>query len=58
MRAPALELDEMERLHIIHVLETTNWRIKGKKGAAEILGLKPTTLQSKMKRLGIQRMSS
>ncbi|MEW6351395.1 MAG: sigma-54 dependent transcriptional regulator [Thermodesulfobacteriota bacterium] len=52
-----LDLHDTERRHIIRVLETTNWRIKGKGGAAEILGLKPTTLQSKMKKLGIERTS-
>ena len=36
-------------------LERTGWRIRGKKGAAELLELKPTTLDSKMKKLGITR---
>jgi formate hydrogenlyase transcriptional activator len=52
------ELEETERRHILSVLEKTNWRVKGKDGAAERLGLKPTTLQSKMKKLGISRISS
>jgi len=51
----SLELEEMERQHIIKVLEGTRWRVKGKDGAAEVLGLKPTTLQSRMKKLGIDR---
>jgi formate hydrogenlyase transcriptional activator len=47
------DLREIERSHILSVLEKTNWRIMGKAGAAEILGLKRTTLQGKMKKLGI-----
>jgi PAS domain S-box-containing protein len=50
-----LNLEEMERRHILSVLEHTGWRLSGPGGAAELLGLKRTTLQSKMKRLGIQR---
>jgi transcriptional regulator with GAF, ATPase, and Fis domain len=50
-----LQMNDAERRHIITVLERTNWRIKGKNGAAEILGLKPSTLHSKMKKLGIDR---
>lgn len=52
------QLEETERRHILSVLEKTNWRVKGKDGAAERLGLKPTTLQSKMKKLGISRTST
>jgi formate hydrogenlyase transcriptional activator len=48
-------LDEVERRHILSVLERTAWRLTGKGGAAETLGLKRTTLQSKMKKLGIKR---
>lgn len=48
-------LQDMERRHILEVLERTDWRISGKNGAAEILGIKRTTLQSKMKVLGIKR---
>ncbi|RLB80911.1 MAG: Fis family transcriptional regulator [Deltaproteobacteria bacterium] len=50
-----LTLEESERRHILNVLENTGWRIRGRNGAAEILGLKPTTLYSKMKKLGIHR---
>jgi len=45
--------DEMERQHIMKVLEKTKWRIKGSHGAAEILGLKPSTLYYRMMRLAI-----
>lgn len=48
-------LDEMERDHIRKALQKTSWRVSGKGGAAELLGLKPTTLESRMKRLGINR---
>jgi len=48
-------LKEMDRRHICRVLDKTGWRIAGKHGAAEILGLKRTTLIYKMKALGITR---
>ena len=48
-------LQDMERMHMVAVLEKTGWRIAGQGGAAEVLGLKRTTLQSKMKKLGIKR---
>ncbi|MCU0596485.1 MAG: sigma 54-interacting transcriptional regulator [Desulfobacterota bacterium] len=46
-------LGEAERRHIIEILENTKWRIKGPRGAAELLGLKASTLYSTMSRLGI-----
>ncbi len=48
-------LDEIESRHIIDVLNSTGWRVSGKGGAAEILGLNPKTLESRMKKLGIKR---
>ena len=54
---PPLQLQDMEKRHILQVLEKTSWRIRGPGGAAEILGLKPTTLHSRMKKLGIQRQA-
>ena len=48
-------LEALERDHIVRVLEHTNWRVSGEKGAAVILGLKPTTLEARMKKLGIER---
>jgi len=48
-------LADIERQHISDVLAKTGGRIRGKHGAAEILGLKPSTLDSKMKKLGIRR---
>jgi formate hydrogenlyase transcriptional activator len=48
-------LEEAEKQHIIEALKTTGWRVSGKGGAAEVLGINPKTLESKMQRLGIQR---
>jgi transcriptional regulator with GAF, ATPase, and Fis domain len=55
--APLMTIEDMERLHIRSVLEKTGWRIRGANCAAEILGMKPTTLNSRMKKLGIARAS-
>ena len=52
-----LNLEDAERRHISGVLQQTGWRLSGQGGAAEILGLKRTTLQAKMKKLGIRRPS-
>ena len=51
-------LEELERRHIVAVLEKTGWRIAGPGGAAESLGLKRTTLQAKMNKLGIKRSNN
>lgn len=48
-------LEALERDHIIRALEQANWRVSGENGAAAILGLKPTTLEARVKRLGIRR---
>jgi transcriptional regulator with GAF, ATPase, and Fis domain len=50
-----LTLEDLEREHIRTVLEQTNWRVSGEKGAAGLLGLKPTTLEARMKKLGLAR---
>jgi formate hydrogenlyase transcriptional activator len=50
-----LTLKEVEIQHIKRVLENSEWRIRGKNGAAEILGMKPTTLETRMAKLGISR---
>ena len=47
--------DDAERARIIRSLDAAGWRIRGKGGAAELLGLKPTTLEYRIKRLGIKR---
>ncbi|MFZ9037008.1 MAG: sigma-54-dependent Fis family transcriptional regulator [Gammaproteobacteria bacterium] len=48
-------LKEVERNHIRAILEQTGWRVRGEAGAARILDLNPTTLESRMKKLGIRR---
>lgn len=48
-------LSENESEYILTILEETKWRIRGINGAAEILGMKPTTLESRMKKLNICR---
>ena len=48
-------LDDTQRSRITRTLETTGWRIRGKGGAAELLGLKPTTLEYRIRKLGIRR---
>ena len=50
---PLETLADSEREHITKALEKTGWRIKGSKGAATLLGLKPSTLYKKMQKLGI-----
>lgn len=51
-------LEEVERDYIIRTLENTGWRIEGKYGAARILGLNPSTLRTRMLKLGIQRRAA
>jgi len=48
-----LLIDEVQRRHILKVLESAGGRIRGSGGAAELMGLKPTTLRSRMQRLGL-----
>ncbi|MCH7878587.1 MAG: sigma 54-interacting transcriptional regulator [candidate division Zixibacteria bacterium] len=50
-------MEEIERKHICEALESTGWRVSGVRGAAKILGLKPTTLEARIKKLGITRSS-
>jgi transcriptional regulator with GAF, ATPase, and Fis domain len=50
-----VKMDEVEKEHIISVLEKTNWKVSGEKGAAKLLGLHPSTLDSRMKKLDIKR---
>ena len=51
-------LENHQRNYIIEVLKHTNWRVSGEEGAAKLLGLRPTTLYSKLDRLGIKRSNS
>ena len=50
-----LSFEEMQRQYITEVLLHTHWRVSGENGAAKILGMRPTTLYSKIERLGIKR---
>ncbi len=49
------ELRHRERENLLAILESTGWRIKGREGAAELLGIKPTTLLSRMKKMGLRQ---
>jgi formate hydrogenlyase transcriptional activator len=51
----ARSLEDIERQHIISVLDETGWRVSGERGAAKILGLKRTTLEARMRKLEISR---
>jgi PAS domain S-box-containing protein len=48
-------LEEVERRHILDMLEAANWKLEGADGAAALLGLKPSTLRSRMQKLDIRR---
>lgn len=52
------DLASFERAHILQVLHDTGWRIRGEYGAAARLGLKPSTLESRLKKLGLRRPGS
>jgi transcriptional regulator with GAF, ATPase, and Fis domain len=51
----SLKLADVQKEHIRSVLETAGWRIRGMGGAAERLGLRPTTLETRMAKLGLVR---
>jgi formate hydrogenlyase transcriptional activator len=53
--SPQTDLASFERAHILQVLHDTGWRIRGEYGAAARLGLKPSTLESRLKKLGLSR---
>lgn len=52
------DLQQLEKENILRVLASTNWKISGDDGAANLLGMKPTTLSSRMKALKICRPDS
>jgi DNA-binding NtrC family response regulator len=56
--ASFLKLDEIMSLHIRQALKMTNGRIHGPDGAAELLGINPSTLRSRIKKLGIKKQVS
>jgi transcriptional regulator with GAF, ATPase, and Fis domain len=51
--ATAGSLEEAERTIILQAVEQCNWRIRGLNGAAALLDMKPTTLESRIKKLGL-----
>jgi formate hydrogenlyase transcriptional activator len=52
---PIATLEDADRQHILRALRQTNWRIAGPQGAATLLGMKRTTLQARIRKLGIKR---
>jgi transcriptional regulator with GAF, ATPase, and Fis domain len=56
-RSGATTLEEVERAHITRVLEGARWVIEGEQGAARILGLNPSTLRGRLRKLGIRKTS-
>ncbi len=54
----SLKMVDVECEHMRSVLESTGWRVRGRGGAADLLGMKPTTLESRMAKLGVVRGSS
>jgi transcriptional regulator with GAF, ATPase, and Fis domain len=54
-RKSSERLADVEREHVLRTLEDTRWRIRGSGGAAERLGLRPTTLETRIARLGLKR---
>lgn len=49
------KLEDIEREHIINILKTTSWQVHGDRGAAKILGMNPSTLRTRMAKLGIKK---
>ena len=58
LEVQAHTLDEMQRLYILRVLAETEWMIEGQHGAAQVLGMKPSTLRNRMHKLGIVKPSA
>jgi len=54
-RLTSLRLVDIQKDHIKKVLETSGWRVRGLGGAADRLGLRPTTLETRMAKLGLSR---
>jgi transcriptional regulator of acetoin/glycerol metabolism len=52
-----LHIGDLERAHVLNVLDQTNWRIYGDGGSAQLLGLNPETLRGRIRKLGIRRPS-
>jgi transcriptional regulator with GAF, ATPase, and Fis domain len=54
----AAALQDVDRRHIVAVLKRTGWRIDGPNGAARLLNMNPSTLRSRMQKLGIRRSAA
>lgn len=52
---PEAEKPQRERENILAALRGSNWKVGGPGGAAELLGIKPTTLHSRIKKLGLKK---
>jgi transcriptional regulator with GAF, ATPase, and Fis domain len=52
---PNASLAEMEREYIVRMLNSCGWRIEGDRGVARVLGIKPSTLRARMKKLGVKK---
>jgi transcriptional regulator with GAF, ATPase, and Fis domain len=52
---PEFEMRRRERENLLAALRQTSWRIYGPGGAADLLGVKPTTLTSRVKKMGLER---
>lgn len=52
------ELQQRERENLLTVLGKANWKIKGPDGAAKLPGVKPTTLLTRLKKMGLKRPAS
>ncbi len=50
-----MRLENIERNHIVKILEKTNWKVHGEQGAASILDINPSTLRARMRKLGVTR---
>ena len=49
-------LEAMERAYIVRVLKAAGWQIEGERGAARVLGLNPSTLRGRLRKLGIKKL--
>ena len=52
------DMKQFERQNILNALKSTNWKIFGKNGAAELLGIPPTTLTTRIQRMGLKKPTS
>ena len=52
---PQVEMERRERENVLAALRATGWKLSGEGGAAELLGVKPTTLRSRLKKMGLEK---